>query len=128
MKNRLLAVVLLGTSLVASGSIGAFAQQDQHHPDAKPAHEMMGSCPMMSQMGEMKTHHDQMSSLLTQLQDSMKAIAAEKDPTALRQRLAAHQILLDQMQSHMASMDHGDMMKNMSCDMPMMDKQPVAPK
>jgi hypothetical protein len=130
MLNRLLTIVILGSSLAVSGSAGAFAQQEQTHPAVqvssdKAMHDMSGSCPMMSQM---KLQHEEMSGIVNRLDADMKGIVAEKDPTALTQKLAAHQVLIDKLQSLIASMGHCDMMKGMSCDMPMMDKTTTTPK
>ncbi len=70
---------------------------------------MGGGMPMM--MGQMATHHQQMTTLMNKLMQSMKAIQNEKDPTALKSKLAEHQALLDQMRGHM--MQQGKMMQMM---------------
>ena len=70
---------------------------------------MDGGMPMM--MGQMATHHQQMTTLMNKLMQSMKAIQTEKDPAALKSKLAAHQALLEQMRGHM--MQQGKMMQTM---------------
>ena len=72
---------------------------------------MMGGG-MMGMMGQMTTHHQQMSTLMNKLMQSMAAIQNEKDPEALKSKLAEHQALLSQMHSQM--MQQGNMMQMMS--------------
>jgi predicted lipid-binding transport protein (Tim44 family) len=67
---------------------------------------------MMGGMGQMMTHHQQMSGLMNKLMESMTAIQNEKDPEALKSKLAQHQELLNQMHSHMMQQDK--MMQMMS--------------
>jgi hypothetical protein len=67
---------------------------------------------MMGNMGQMTTHHQQMSTLMSKLMDSMAAIQNEKDPAALQSKLAEHRALLDQMRGQM--MQQGKMMEMMS--------------
>ncbi|HET6144399.1 MAG TPA: hypothetical protein VFE02_12895 [Candidatus Acidoferrales bacterium] len=69
-----------------------------------PNSGMMGGG-MMEQMG-------QMSGLMDKLMASMASIQSEKDPEALKAKLAGHQKLLDQMHGQM--MQQGDRMKMMS--------------
>ncbi|MBZ5661269.1 MAG: hypothetical protein LAO08_12755 [Acidobacteriia bacterium] len=70
---------------------------------------MGGGTPMM--MGQMATHHTQMTTIMNKLMESMKAIQNEKDPAALKSKLAKHQALLEQMRSHV--MQQGKMMQMM---------------
>lgn len=72
---------------------------------------MMGMNQANQTMGQMMTRHQQMSDLMTKLMDSMQAIESEKDPAALKQKLAAHRALLDQMHAQM--MQEGGMMQQM---------------
>ena len=72
---------------------------------------MMGGG-MMGMMGQMATHHEQMSALMNKLMQSMAAIQSEKNPKALKSKLEDHQALLDQMRSQM--MQQGNMMQSMS--------------
>ena len=67
---------------------------------------------MTGMMGQMTTHHQQMSTLMNKLMQSISAIQSEKDPAALKSKLAKHQALLDQMHSQM--MQQGKMMQMMS--------------
>jgi hypothetical protein len=72
---------------------------------------MMGGG-MMGMMGQMTTHHQQMSTLMNKLMQSIAAIRNEKDPEALKSKLAEHQALLDQMRTQM--MQQGNRMQMMS--------------
>ena len=63
-------------------------------------------------MGQMSTHHQQMTTLMSKLMKNMTAIQNEKDPEALKSKLAEHQALLNQMQSQMTK--QGSMMQMMS--------------
>ena len=67
---------------------------------------------MMGMMGQMTTHHQQMSTLMSKLMESMAAIQNEKNPDALKSKLAEHRALLDQMHGQM--MHQGKMMEMMS--------------
>jgi hypothetical protein len=67
---------------------------------------------MMGMMGQMSTHHQQMTGLMNKLMESMAAIQSEKDPEALKSKLAEHQKLLDEMRGQM--MQQGKMMQMMS--------------
>jgi hypothetical protein len=66
-------------------------------------------------MSQMATHHQQMSELMNKLMQSMAAIRSEKDPEALKSKLAEHQALLDQMHNQM--MKQGKNMQMMSGQM-----------
>jgi uncharacterized coiled-coil protein SlyX len=76
---------------------------------------MMGGGMMMGMMGQMTTHHQQMTELMNKLMQSMTAIQNEKDPAALKAKMAEHQALLDQMRDQMG--EQGGMMQNMSGQM-----------
>jgi hypothetical protein len=124
MKTRILTSALLAAVLFTFG-IGSAAQrsaadQSQQNQTAQDQTNsgMMGGG-MMGQgqgmtgmMGQMTTHHQQMSGLMTKLMESMAAIQSEKDPEALKSKLAEHQALLNQMHSQM--MQQGNMMQMMS--------------
>lgn len=118
MKNRVLISSFLAATLVAFG-IGAAAQRSQDQSQTQPDQTTQGqSRPgmmgggMMGVMGQMTTHHQQMSALMNKLIESMAAIQNEKDPTALKSKLAEHRALLDQMHSQMTQ--QGNMMQMMS--------------
>ncbi len=113
MKTGTLTSAVLAATLLIFG-IGAAAQrssQDQTQQDqttqgqSKPG--MMGGGMMgqgqgmMGMMEQMTTHHQQMSTLMNKLMESMAAIQNEKDPAALKSKLAEHQTLLNQMRSQM---------------------------
>lgn len=133
MKYKMLLVSILAAALSAF-AIGAAAQHDEHHADQQPTPDqstpgmmgqgqgmmggttgtgMMGMMTQMNQMmGQMTTHHQQMTGLMTQMLDGMNAIGNEKDPAALRQKLGEHRKLMEQMRSQMVQ--QGGMMQNMS--------------
>lgn len=83
--------------------IAAVAQQQQ-----QPG--VMGGG-MMGSTGQMENHHQQMMDNMNKLMQSMSAMEAEKDPAALKQKLAAHRALLEQMRSEI--MQQGEMMQQM---------------
>lgn len=93
------------TGMMGGGMMGQGAGQGQG---------MMGGG-MMGMMGQMTTRHQQMSTLMNKLMQSMAAIRSEKDPEALKSKLAEHQALLDQMRGQM--MQQGNMMNMMSGQM-----------
>jgi hypothetical protein len=128
MKTKMMASALFAAALFVSG-IGAAGQgssqdqtiQDQSKPGmmgggvmgqgAGQGQGMMGGG-MMGMMGQMTAHHQQMSTLINNLMQSMAAIQSEKDPEALKSKLARHQALLKEMQSQM--MQQGNRMQMMS--------------
>jgi hypothetical protein len=131
MRHKLFAASLLAASLTAF-VIGGAAQKSQVNPQDQTTQGqstpgmmgggMMGQSggqgqgmmggDMMGMMGQMSTHHQQMSTLMNQLKESMTAIQNEKDPEAQKSKLAEHQALLNQMQSQMTR--QGKMMQMMS--------------
>jgi len=70
---------------------------------------------MMGMMGQMSTHHKQMTTLMNKLIASMTAIQNEKDPAAPKTKLAEHKALLEKMRGNM--MSQGKMMQKMSGEM-----------
>jgi hypothetical protein len=98
-------VVTLAAVLSIFGLAAVAQQQQQPGPMGG---SMMG---MMGMMGQMGNHHQQMMEDINKLMQSMSAIEAEKDPAALKQKLAAHRALLEQMRSQM--MQQGEMMQHM---------------
>ncbi len=116
MKTKTLAPLILPAILFAVAVAGV-AQQNTE-PQAPP---VQGQCKpgmmtggmmsrgMMSQemknggmtemMGQMMAHHAQMAELMGKLQQSMAAIEKEKDPAALKAKLAKHRAFLEQMRS-----------------------------
>jgi superoxide dismutase len=100
------AVLTFGVVAVAQQQ-GSSNQPSQNQP-VQPG--MMGGG-MMAMMGQMGTHHQQMVDNMNKLMQSMSAIEAEKDPAALKSKLAAHRALLEQMRSEM--MQQAGMMRHM---------------
>ncbi len=96
---------------------GAAAQHEEHHegqapPQTKPGSNMCG--PMMSQMPSMMTGQTETGKLVDELQKSLAAIEAEKDPAALKVKLAEHSALLKQLQAKVQGQAHMmDMMQHM---------------
>jgi len=133
MKTRIFTSTFLAASLLVFG-IGAAAQRstgDQTQTDQTNQGQtnsgmmgrgmmgqgagqgMMGQGQgMMGMMGQMTTHHAQMSGLMNKMMQSMEGIQNEKDPEALKSKLAEHQKLLNQMRQQM--MQQGNMMQMMS--------------
>jgi hypothetical protein len=93
-------------------AVAAFAQQ-QGQTSSQANSRMMGQGQgMMGMMGQMTTHHQQMTELMNKLVQSITAIQSEKDPAALKAKIAEHQALLAQMRDQMTQ--QGGMMQNMS--------------
>lgn len=98
--------------------VAALAQQQEQSgsqpPSVQPQTQpgMMGGGMMgMGMMHQMQNHHQQMMDNMNKLMQSMKAIETQKDPAALRAKLAEHRALLEQMRSQM--MQQGSMMQHM---------------
>lgn len=112
------AVATFAVAVFVLYAAGAAAQHEQHHAGQEATQGqstpgMMGQRQgMMGTMSQMTTCHQQMSELVTKLMESMKAIESEKDPAKVKQRLAEHRALLEQM--HKQMMRQGSMMKTMS--------------
>jgi hypothetical protein len=68
------------------------------------------------QMGEMMSRHQQMMSNMSKLMQSMAAIEAEKDPAALKAKLADRAVL-EQMRSQMTHQSEV-MQQMMGCTQP----------
>jgi len=118
--------MLLVAGLASSLTIGALAQKQGQTSPSQPKPGMMGGGLMMGMMGQMTTHHQQMTELMNKLIQNMAAIQNEKDPAALKAKLAEHQVLLEQMRDQMTQ--QGGMMHNMSGQLqqscPMMGNTP----
>ncbi len=116
MRYKMLAVAGLASIL----ALGAAAQQQGQTTPSQPNAGMMGQGQGMmgggmmggGTTGQMMAHHQQMTELMNKLMQSMTAIQNEKDPAALRTKLAEHQALLAQMRDQMTQ--QGGMMQNMS--------------
>lgn len=129
MRYKMFVVAGLASTL----AIGALAQQQGQTSPSQPqpgmmgqGQKMMGGGMMMGMMDQMTTHHQQMTELMNKLMQNMTAIQNEKDPAALKTKLAEHQALLQQMREQMTQ--HGGMMHNMSGQIqqncPMMSNAP----
>lgn len=102
--------MLLVAGLASTLAIGALAQKQGQTSPSQPNPGMMGQGQGM--MGQMTTHHQQMTELMNKLIQNMAAIQNEKDPAALKAKLAEHQALLEQMRDQMTQ--QGGMMQHMS--------------
>jgi hypothetical protein len=124
MKSKILTSAFLAAVVFAFG-IGSAAQrssadqtqqgqttQDRTNSGMMGGGMMGGGQGMMGMMGQMSTHHQTMSALMNKMMESMAAIQNEKDPEALKSKLAEHQALLNQMHGQM--MQQGNMMQMMS--------------
>jgi len=110
---------------------GAAAQHEEHHQDqtapppaattdkadtAKAGGMMSGNMmsQMMSQMPPMMMSQNDTAKLVDQLRTSFAAIEAEKNPTARKKKLAAHGVLLDELQTKVGAQTRMmDMMQHM---------------
>jgi ABC-type Fe3+-citrate transport system substrate-binding protein len=118
MKAIAVAALTLAMSAFAIGGLVQRPTQDQtSQPQLQqPAPGMMqgmggGMMGTMGQVGQMMNRHQQMMENMSKLMQSMAAIEAEKDPAALKAKLAEHRALLEQMHSQM--MFQGQMMQQM---------------
>jgi hypothetical protein len=117
---------MLVVGVLSVFAVAAAAQHEEHHADQQTTQSqtqlgMMGQgqgtmgggmMGMMNMIGQMTSHHQEMSDLMNKLMQSMTAIQNEKDPAALKQKLAEHSALLKQMHDQM--MQQGNMMQSMS--------------
>ena len=144
MKTKVLTSTFLAVALFGFG-IRAIAQrsstEDQSQQDQTTQRPGMMGGGMMGQgqgmmdggmagmSGQMAAHHQQMSTLMNKLMESMAAIQKEKNSKELKSKLAEHQKLLDQMHSQMTQqMNMMQMMSgqgNQTC--PMVDQTPKTP-
>lgn len=113
-------IVALAAVVCAFGVVAVAQQQgspNEPSPQASKGQALQpgmiggGMMGMMGMMGQMGAHHQQMVENMNKLIQSMSAIEAEKDPAALKAKLAAHRALLEQMRSQM--MQQGGMMQHM---------------
>jgi hypothetical protein len=109
--------VAVATGLLVTAAV---AQHEEHHqdqaappPDKNDAGKTGGmtSGKMMSQT---VTGQSETAKLVDQLIKSFAAIETENDPTALREKLAEHALLLTKLQTTVQAQSHRmDMMQNM---------------
>ena len=119
MKAIAVAALTIALSVFAIGGLAQRPAQDEtSQPEAHQARPslMQGMAGMMGsgtpgQMGQMMNRHQQMMENMSKLMQSMAAIEAEKDPAALKAKLAEHRALLEKMRSHMTN--QGEMMQQM---------------
>lgn len=118
MRGKLEMVSVLALILATStiGGSGKSSQQSQDRSAQQSQSGMMHQSTMgggmMGMVGQMTSHHHQMTALMNKLTESMTAIQNEKDPAALKARLADHATLLKQMHDEM--MQQSGMMQRMS--------------
>ena len=118
MRHNLITISMVAALFIASAAGISLAQQGGGGQAAQSKPGMMGGGmmggSMMGMMGQMQSHHQKMSDLMTKLMASMKAIEDEKDPAALKSKLAEHRALLEEMHTQM--MQQGGMMKGMPAE------------
>ena len=116
MKRQFTFALLIVFALLATVAMNSRGQAQNPSVQNPPGMMNGGMGRMMGMMGQMTTHHQQMSDLMNKLMESMTAIQTEKDPAKLQSKMAEHRALLEQMWSQM--MQQGSMMQNMSGQMP----------
>src|ERR1700680_955678 len=108
MRTRTMVVTL--TVAAALLVTGAAAQHEEHHKDQTSAL----ADKMMSQMPRMTMEQNEAGKLVDQLIRSYAAIEAEKDPAALKEKLAEHGALLKELQTRVQGQSHMmEMMQHM---------------
>ncbi len=115
MKSKAIVVSVLAAALSLFAAQSASAQQSQTNQNQSQPGMMRGGMMgqnMMGTMHGMMGNQQQMFALMEKLMASLKAIQDEKDPAALKSKLAEHQALLNQMHDQMTR--QGAMMGNMS--------------
>ena len=118
MRTRVMVIaVAIATSLLVTVAV---AQHEGHHEDqtAPPADKTdtgkMGGMTSGKMMSQMMTGHSETAGLVDQLMKSFSAIQAENDPTALREKLSSHALLLTRLQTTVQAQSRRmDMMQNM---------------
>jgi hypothetical protein len=110
----LIAAVLTAFSVGAAGQSNQQPAQNPSQSQTMQSRQGMmgGGMKGTNMMGPMEMHHQQMLDVMNKLMRSMAAIQNEKDPEALKQKLAEHSALLKQMQDQMTQ--QGKMMRSMS--------------
>lgn len=121
MRPKVILVSILAMTLAAFAVQSARAQHNEHHPQGQAAQDqskpgMMGGDMvgqnMTEMMSKMNGNQQEMFRLMEKLMASLKSIQDEKDPAALKSKLAEHQALLNQMHERMTQ--QGRMMGEMS--------------
>jgi hypothetical protein len=127
MKTRTLIVVLAAAAVF----VGRSAAQHENH-QAAPSSPQTGATDtgktgmmsggMMSQMPMMMQDQKDLATLVDRLQQSFAAIEAEKDPAALRTKLAEHGAMLKELQTKVEAESHRMEMMHQMMSGPMMGK------
>lgn len=114
MRTRSMVVaVAVATGLFVTGAV---AQHEEHHQDqaAPPADKIDTAKTGGMMSGNMMMGQNETGKLVEQLMRSFAAIEAEKDPAALREKLAEHGALLKDLQTKVQTQSHMmDMMQHM---------------
>jgi hypothetical protein len=100
--NRIVKTIAISFLVATLAAFAAGVAAQSAGQTTEPSPGMMGRG-MMGQgmMGPMMSHHQQMSELMNKLTQSMAALESEKDPAALKSKLAEHRALLEQMRTQM---------------------------
>lgn len=93
-RNTIIYVVLI---FLAAFSMRVAAQHADHHP-AQTSQKATAK-PEATEPAEMAAHHQEMEKLIDYLFHSLAAMEVEKDPAALKDKLANHRALLEQLQT-----------------------------
>jgi hypothetical protein len=109
----MIVTLAFATGLFATGAVAQHEDHQNGQSDAPKTNKMM------SHMQQMRMGQDETRKLLDQLLTSFAAIEAEKDPVALKQKLAEHGALLKKLQTQVQARSH-------MMDMHMMDKNATA--
>jgi hypothetical protein len=119
---------MVGAIAVATGLFvtGAVAQHEEHHQDQaapsdtnKPGGMTPGN--VMSQMPQMMMGQNETGKLVDRLMTSFAAVEAEKNPTARKEKLAKHGMLLKELQTNVQAQSHMMEMMQQMMAVSMMD-------
>jgi hypothetical protein len=113
-RNMVIAVAVAAGLFVT----GAVAQHEEHHDQAAPpadkADTKTGGMMAGKMMPQMMMGQNETGKLVDQLIKSFAAIEAEKDPAALKAKLAEHSALLKELQTKVQGQAHRmEMMQHM---------------
>lgn len=95
-RNILVAAIALA---IGFGAPNAIAQHDHHEEPAAAPTDKSADAKAGGMMCGMMAEKEEAAKIVDQLVKSFAAIEAEKDPAALKARLAAHGVLLKELQS-----------------------------
>ena len=111
---------MVGGGMMSGGAIGG--EMDKGNAPGMMGGGIMGMMTNMmhGQMGQMMTQHQEMADTMNKMIQSMSAIESEKDPAALKAKMAEHRALMEKMRDQMS--EQGGMMHMMMGGMMGADK------